>query len=398
MPKKAPAVAPTGFFLLSRGRGGEEVQPLDDAFYMRLALQLAESAQGQTGINPVVGCVIVKDGRIVGTGAHLARGGPHAEIHALQMAGAEAEGATVYVTLEPCSHYGRTPPCAERLIRGKVGRVVVACPDPNPQVAGRGIARLREAGIRTEVGLMEREARELNAPFAKFITTGKPFVTLKAACSLDGKIATRSGDSKWISNETARREVHGLRHRHQAVMVGVETVLKDDPLLTTRLEVPALQPVRLIVDSALRTPEDAAVVRTADRTPTWILTADSADAGKQQALERRGVVVLRCGSSAGRVDLAAALEMLGRREIGSILLEGGGKLNGAMLEAGLVDRVVLYVAPIIIGGADAPAVFALEGAETVSGAIRLERVTMEPVGDNLRVTGYPVRPAAAAPD
>lgn len=375
------------------------MNPIQDETYMRLALQLAGSTQGQTGVNPAVGCVIVKDGRIVGTGAHLARGGPHAEIHALEMAGAAAEGATVYVTLEPCSHHGRTPPCAERLIRSKVGRVVVACPDPNPLVAGKGIAMLREAGIPVEAGLMEREAQALNEPFAKFITTGMPFVTLKSACSLDGKIAARTGDSKWISNEEARLEVHGMRHRHQAVMVGVETVLKDDPQLTTRLPVPGLQPVRLIVDSKLRTPEDAAVVRTAGEVPTWILTADHADPVKQRLLERRGAVVLRCGSSAGedgRVDLRSAMARLGRREIGSILLEGGGVLNGAMLEAGLVDKVVLYIAPLIIGGADAPAVFALEGADAVAGAIRLERTAVDKVGDNIRVIGYPVRPGGGA--
>ena len=371
------------------------LQPIDDAMYMRLALQLAESTLGQTGVNPAVGCVIVKDGRIVGTGAHLRQGGPHAEIHALRMAGADAEGATLYVTLEPCCHHGRTPPCAERLIREKIGRVVVACLDPNPVVAGRGVAMLREAGIPVEVGLMEREAKALNEPFAKFITSGRPFVTLKAACSLDGRIAAGTGDSKWISNEAARLEAHGLRHRHQAVMVGVETVLKDDPRLTARLPVSALQPVRLIVDSALRTPADAAVVLTADRVPTWILTTEEADADKQRVLERRGAVVIRCGSSGGRVDLDAAMAALGSRGIGSILLEGGGRLNGAMLEAGLVDKVVLYVAPIIIGASGVPA-FALAGAETVAGAIRLERMTVETVGDNIRVTGYPVRPDGPA--
>ncbi|WP_411829901.1 bifunctional diaminohydroxyphosphoribosylaminopyrimidine deaminase/5-amino-6-(5-phosphoribosylamino)uracil reductase RibD, partial [Paenibacillus ehimensis] len=228
---------------------------------MNLALQLAASAAGQTGINPVVGCVIVKDGRIVGMGAHLKRGEAHAEIHALNMAGNEAAGATAYVTLEPCSHFGKTPPCSDRLIREGVKRVVVAATDPNPLVAGSGIARLRASGIEVTEGVLEREANALNETFNTFIVTRRPFVTVKSASTLDGKIAARTGDSKWITGEASRAYVHTLRHRHQAIMVGIGTVLADDPSLTTRLPVPGLHPIRVVVDSTLRLPHEAKLVR-----------------------------------------------------------------------------------------------------------------------------------------
>ncbi|TMV51649.1 bifunctional diaminohydroxyphosphoribosylaminopyrimidine deaminase/5-amino-6-(5-phosphoribosylamino)uracil reductase RibD [Paenibacillus mesophilus] len=360
---------------------------LNDEYYMRLALQLAEKALGQTGINPVVGCVIVKEGRIVGLGSHLQRGSHHAEVNALLMAGKEAEGGTAYVTLEPCSFYGRTPPCADRLVAEKISRVVVACTDPNPKVAGTGIEKLRSHGVRVDVGVLEQEARQLNEMFNKFIVTRLPFVTLKSATTLDGKIASRSGDSKWISGDASRAQVHMLRHRHQAIMVGVETVIADDPLLTARLEVAAIQPVRLVVDSKLRIPLDAKVVKD-QSAKTIVLTTNQASIEQIMRLNALGVEVIKCGDGP-RVDLRKAMATMTEREIGSILLEGGGRLNGAMLEAGLVDKIVLYLAPKIVGGADAPGAFALAGFERMADAIALERVTIERIGDDCCITGYP---------
>jgi len=357
---------------------------------MRLALQLAESAQGQTGINPVVGCVVVKDGRIIGTGAHLRRGGPHAEVHALDMAGADAEGATVYVTLEPCSHYGRTPPCAERLIREKVARVVIAAEDPNPRVAGRGIAMLREQGIAVEQGLLADVSRGLNEHFEKLILTGTPFVTMKSASSLDGKLAARTGDSKWISNSESRERVHTMRHRHDAIMVGIGTVLADDPHLTTRLSVPAMDPIRIVIDSQLRTPITASVLKEAERTPVYIFAVERASADRDKALSEAGARIIRCGTGQ-HVDLHMMLQKLGELEIGSVLLEGGGRLNGAMLEAGLIDKVMLFMAPIIVGGREAPATFDFAGYASINEAVRLERLQIETIGDNVCISGYPQR-------
>jgi diaminohydroxyphosphoribosylaminopyrimidine deaminase/5-amino-6-(5-phosphoribosylamino)uracil reductase len=277
------------------------LQLLNDEYYMKLAIQLAEGATGQTGINPVVGCVLVKDGRIVGMGAHLRRGTAHAEIHALQMAGPEAEGCTAYITLEPCSHFGKTPPCSDRIIQEKVQRVVVGCTDPNPLVAGTGIAKLREHGIEVEVGLMAEEAAKLNEAYNWFILTRRPFVTLKTASTLDGKIASRTGDSKWITDSESRQVVHTLRHQHQAIMVGIGTVLSDDPQLTTRLDVQALNPIRVIVDSRLRLPLDAKVV-TDRAVETIVLTTAGAPETKRRELESSGLTVLECGSGP-QVDL-----------------------------------------------------------------------------------------------
>ncbi|GGG57231.1 riboflavin biosynthesis protein RibD [Paenibacillus radicis (ex Gao et al. 2016)] len=363
------------------------MEVLNDSYYMGLALELAAKAAGQTGINPVVGCVVVKEGRIIGVGTHLKRGTGHAEVHALQMAGDEAEGATVYVTLEPCSHFGKTPPCCERIIAAKAARVVVAATDPNPQVAGRGLERLRESGIEVTVGLLEEKSRSMNEKFNKYITTKLPFVTLKTASTLDGKIASRTGDSRWITGAAAREQVHTLRHQHEAIMVGIATVLADDPMLTTRAEVPAIHPVRIIVDSKLRLPLDARVVT--DRSArTLVLTTEGADQAKGAALEAAGVELVRAGAGE-HVDLKEAMRKLGEAEIGSILLEGGGKLNGAMLEAGLIDKIMIYMATKIIGGLQAPGTFTFDGFEKMAQAIELERVAVEMAGEDICIAGYP---------
>ncbi|AOZ91417.1 bifunctional diaminohydroxyphosphoribosylaminopyrimidine deaminase/5-amino-6-(5-phosphoribosylamino)uracil reductase RibD [Paenibacillus crassostreae] len=361
---------------------------VNDEYYMALALDMAERAQGQTHINPVVGCVVVKDGVLVGIGTHLERGTPHAEVHALNMAGDKAEGSTAYVTLEPCSHYGTTPPCSERLVKEGVRRVVVACEDPNSQVAGKGIAMLREHGIEVEVGLLKDRALKLNDKFFKYITTGLPYVTLKTASTLDGKVASRTGDSKWISNEAAREQVHTLRHRHQGIMVGVETVIKDDPHLTTRLSVGGLNPTRIVVDSKLRTPLDSNIVKDG-LAQTVILTTAQIDVERVENLKKIGVTILICGEGP-RVDLPLAMKKLGEMQIGSILLEGGGKLNGAMLEAKLIDRVILYLAPKIVGGMNSPSSFSFEGSEWMKDAVRLESLEVELLDDNVCISGIPV--------
>ncbi|WP_027093703.1 bifunctional diaminohydroxyphosphoribosylaminopyrimidine deaminase/5-amino-6-(5-phosphoribosylamino)uracil reductase RibD [Cohnella thermotolerans] len=360
---------------------------INDEFYMRLALNAAAGTAGQTGTNPAVGCVVVKDGRIVGLGAHLKRGEGHAEVHALNMAGGNARGATAYVTLEPCSHYGRTPPCCERLIREGVARVVVATADPNPVVAGRGIERLREAGIAVDVGLLGEESRKLNEAFNKYIVTGLPFVTIKTAVTLDGKIATRTGSSKWITGPEAREAVHTLRHRNDAIMVGIGTVLADDPELTTRLSVPGLHPVRIVVDSTLRIPDSARVLNGA--APTIVLTSGRAPEARIESLRGRGADVVVCGDGP-TVDLRAALEAIGKREIGSVLVEGGGGLNGSLLEAGLVDKLMLFYAPKLVGGA-APSAFSFAGPDLMEEALKVENVSIERYGTDWCVTGYPAR-------
>ncbi len=355
---------------------------------MRLALQLAETARGQTNINPVVGCVVVKNGAIVGTGTHLRRGGPHAEVHALNMAGDDAEGATVYVTLEPCSHHGKTPPCVERLIRDKVSRVVIATIDPNPLVAGTGVSKLRESGMEVVVGVMEQEARALNLIFEKYMLTHLPYVTMKTACSLDGKIASRTGDSKWISNDASRQLVHTMRHQHQAIMVGIETVIADNPSLSARLSVPSLQPIRIIVDSQLRIPNEATVVKTSIANRTIILTTELASSQRKSELEARGLEVIRCGTGP-HVNLEQAMQELGKLEINSVLLEGGGRLNGSMLEAGLIDHIYLFYAPLFIGGKDAPGALVFDGIANISEAIRLEEMNLQQIDNNFCVSGYP---------
>ncbi|WP_183568159.1 bifunctional diaminohydroxyphosphoribosylaminopyrimidine deaminase/5-amino-6-(5-phosphoribosylamino)uracil reductase RibD [Paenibacillus endophyticus] len=361
---------------------------LNDEYYMGLALDMAAKASGQTGINPVVGCVVVKDGRIIGIGTHLKRGTGHAEVHALQMAGAEAEGATVYVTLEPCSHFGKTPPCCERIIDAKAARVVVASGDPNPEVSGKGIARLREEGIAVTVGVLEQRSQQLNEKFNKYITSRIPFVTLKTASTLDGKIASSTGDSRWVTGAIAREQVHTLRHQHEAIMVGIGTVLADDPLLNTRAAVPALDPVRIIVDSKLRLPLTARVV--VDRTVrTIVMTSSQASEERRGDLEAAGIEVIVCGSG-DKVDLVDGMAKLGALEIGSILLEGGGQLNGAMLEAGLIDKIILYYATKIIGGLHAPGTFTFPGYEKMADAVQLERVSVDMAGEDICVSGYPV--------
>ena len=352
---------------------------------MREALRIARNAQGRTSPNPMVGAVVVREGRIIAQGWHRQAGTPHAEVHALNMAGELARGATLYVTLEPCSHFGRTPPCAQRIIDAGIKKVVAAMKDPNPKVAGRGFEILRAAGIEVEVGLLEDEARILNENFLKWVTQKLPFVSSKFACSLDGKIATATGESQWISGEESRKFSHHLRDINDAILVGVGTVLADNPSLTTRL-VDGKNPVRVIVDSSARTPLDSKVV-TDGEARTIIATTAHAPHEKISALKSRGVEVITAGEGE-RVDLKILMHELAEREITSVLVEGGGTIHFSMLSAGLVDKIFAFIAPKIIGGANA--LTAVEGAgfEKLSDVVRLKHLTTEKLGKDILISGY----------
>lgn len=357
----------------------------DDARWMRRALRLAARGRGKTSPNPMVGAVIVTRGRLAGEGYHRRAGGPHAEVWALREAGPAARGASLYVTLEPCSYHGRTPPCTEALIEAGLRRVVVACTDPNPLVNGKGVRRLRRSGIEVAVGVLEQEAQDLNAAYCKHVTTGLPLVSLKAAMSLDGKIATPSRESKWITGVRARAEAHRLRARHDAVLTGVETVLADDPKLTVRMS-RGSTPLRVVADSRARTPA-AARLLTADGRPPVIAVTRQAPQTRIRRLERAGAEIWVIGSSAGKVNLRSLMKRLGRRGIQSVLVEGGGTLAAGALAARLVDRVYFFVAPKLIGGADALTPVEGAGVQHLSQAWRIESVRVRRLGQDLLITG-----------
>jgi diaminohydroxyphosphoribosylaminopyrimidine deaminase/5-amino-6-(5-phosphoribosylamino)uracil reductase len=321
---------------------------MNDERFMRRALALARRGLGKTSPNPCVGAVLVRNGKIIGEGWHKRAGGPHAEVFALR--GVNARGATLYVTLEPCSSWGRTPPCTDAIIPAGVKRVVVAALDPNPRHNRRGLRLLKRAGVRTEYGLLAEEANELNAAFNKWITTGLPLVTAKAAMSLDGKMATRTGDSKWITDEVARRQAHQMRTQAVAVMVGVNTVIRDNPHLTLRHGVSGRQPWRVIVDSHGRSPRDAHIFQDGFRHRTVVFTTKHSPESWRRYLALLGITVLVVPAKRGRVDLRAAVRELGQMEVTSLMVEGGAELLGAMFDERLVDRIAFFFATIIIAG------------------------------------------------
>lgn len=367
---------------------------MEDREAMRLALELAEKGRGTTSPNPLVGAVILdKDGELVGSGFHRRAGEPHAEVLALEQAGERARGGTLYVTLEPCCHQGRTPPCTEAIIRHGLERVAVAILDPNPLVDGKGVRRLRENGVRVEVGLCKARAKKQNEVFLKYITSKLPFVTLKVAMTLDGKVATRTGRSRWITSQPARKVVHRLRGEHDAVMVGIGTVLADDPLLTVRLT-SGKNPTRIIVDSRLRLPLSSRLVATAREVPTLVLTGELKDPKSAMTLEERGLEVVPVASGHDRVSLQRALQVLGHRGITSILLEGGPTLAAAFLEEGAIDKFLFFVAPKLLGGAGAPGPIGGLGAEDTGQAQELLVESVEPVGPDWLVTAYPKKGVA----
>jgi len=359
----------------------------EDRIFMRRALELASRAQGLTSPNPLVGAVVVRNGTVVGEGYHQAAGTPHAEIEALQKAGESTRGATLYVTLEPCVHQGRTGPCVPVVLAVGISRVVVAAVDPNPMVNGRGISALRVAGVEVEVGILQAEARELNRAFFTYMVERRPLVTLKAACSLDGKLAGWDLTSRWITGELARQEAHRLRSRADAIVVGIRTVLIDDPLLTVRLPDPwPREPFRVVVDSRASTPLTARVLTAGRPERTLIAVTELAPRDRVQMLEAKGATVLRLPARDGRVDLPLLLRALAEREVTAVLLEGGGTLNAAFLEAGLVDRVALFVAPLLLGGAGAPGLVG-GGGRSLKEAFRLSGMTVRRVGDDFLMEG-----------
>ncbi|TQR16133.1 bifunctional diaminohydroxyphosphoribosylaminopyrimidine deaminase/5-amino-6-(5-phosphoribosylamino)uracil reductase RibD [Psychrobacillus soli] len=357
------------------------------AFYMDLALQNAQAMKGQTDPNPLVGSVIVNDNRIVGIGAHMKAGEPHAEIHALSMAGDKAKGATIYVTLEPCSHHGRTGPCAEAIVKAGIQTVVIATLDPNPVVSGRGVKILEDAGIGVIVGVEEEASRKMNEVFNKFIVENKPFVTMKSGITLDGKIASHTGHSKWITSEDARLDVHHLRNEHMAILVGVNTVIADNPELTTRIP-NGRNPLRVVLDSTLKIPLESKLV-TDKLADTWIFTSANYNEEKKVALEKLGISVFHT-TAPKHVDPVEVVTILGEKSISSLLIEGGGTINAAFLENQLIDKAIIYIAPKLIGGKHAPSFMAGTGIESMDDAVELEDTDIVKIGKDFKFVGYPV--------
>jgi diaminohydroxyphosphoribosylaminopyrimidine deaminase / 5-amino-6-(5-phosphoribosylamino)uracil reductase len=346
-----------------------------DLHLMAVALRLAERGLGQVWPNPAVGCVVVKDGHIVGRGWTQPGGRPHAEFEALKRAGGAALGATAYISLEPCAHYGQTPPCTMALLHAGIRRAVIAATDPDPRVDGRGIDQLRQAGVEMTLGVARDEAERLNAGFFLRVRAGRPLVTLKLAASLDGRIATRTGASRWITGEEARQRAHHLRATHDALMIGSGTALADDPELTCRLAgLEGRSPVRIVLDGRLRLPPSSRLARGARKVPTWVIARAEADAKRRAALERCGIEVLTVPAApGGHLDLDMALAVLATRGLTRVLVEGGSALAAALLRARLVDRLVWFQAPLLIGGDGLPAIATLE-ADALAECLNLRRL------------------------
>ncbi len=360
--------------------------------FMRLALREAEKGLGRTSPNPVVGAVVVRAGRVVGRGHHARAGGPHGEVEALRDAGARARGADLYTTLEPCDHWGKTPPCSLAILEAGVRRVLVGSRDPNPVVKGRGLARLRRAGVEVVTGVLREACDALNAPWFRYITSGRPYVTLKAAITLDGKIATASGDSRWVTGVAARREVHRLRDQVDAVLVGAGTARADDPRLTARLPGGGgRDPLRVVLDSRLGLPPTLRMFTV--RSPAPALVATLAPEGEDRPRGRPGVEVIRCRARAGRVDLEDLLRRLAGRGVAHLLVEGGAEVHAAFLAARLVDRVLLHVAPKLLGGGKDWLGGA--GPLRMADALPLRGLSVRWLGEDLILSGEPAWPAAA---
>ncbi len=355
---------------------------MQDEYYMNIALQLAKSVDGQTTPNPPVGAVIVKNGAIIGMGAHLKSGEAHAEIIALQMAGEKAKDATIYVTLEPCSHTGKTAPCADAIIANRLKRVVIASIDRHEQVAGQGIKKLREAGIEVEQGILAKEANALYTMFFHYIENKIPYVTMKTAMTLDGKIATVDGESQWITGEKAREDVHKYRHLHDAILVGIGTVLTDNPKLTTRLP-NGRNPLRVILDTYLRTPLDAHII-TDEEAPTWIFVGNEVSNKRIQLYEASKQVRI-IPMDEQEINIKKVLRFLGENQMMSVFVEGGASINGAFLKAEYVNQFIVYIAPKVLGGKHAKTPIGGDGIAKINDALSLQISTIEMIGDDIKL-------------
>lgn len=356
---------------------------------MRKAIALARKGEGYTSPNPLVGAVIVKNGTIIGEGYHEFYGGNHAEVNAFKNAREDVEGSTMYVTLEPCSHFGKTPPCANAIVQKKIKKVVIGLKDPNPLVSGKGIEMLESSGIEVVTNILENECKKLNEVFLKYISTKTPFVLLKYAMTLDGKIATYTGDSKWISNSLSRSYVHEIRHKFSAIMVGIGTVLKDNPNLNTRLEdTSCIDPIRIIVDTKCKIPLDANVINIKSNARTIVATTKLACKDKLKSLKDKGVEIIITPLKNDHVDLKYLLKTLGDAGIDSILLEGGGELNFSALQENIVDKVVTFISPKIIGGSLSKTPVGGNGIEFMKDAINLDNISLKRFGEDIMLEGY----------
>ncbi|AJF29256.1 bifunctional diaminohydroxyphosphoribosylaminopyrimidine deaminase/5-amino-6-(5-phosphoribosylamino)uracil reductase RibD [Clostridium botulinum] len=354
--------------------------------YMELALELAKKGEGKVNPNPLVGALIVKDNEIIGSGYHEKYGEAHAEVNAINNATKSLDGSTIYVTLEPCSHYGKTPPCVDLIIEKKIKKVIIGMLDPNPMVSGRSIKKLKDNDIEVIVGVEEEKCKKINESFIKYITSNLPFVILKSAISLDGKIATSIGESKWITSEESRRDGHLLRNKLSAIMVGINTIIEDNPELTCRIE-NGKNPIRVIVDSNLRIPLKSKVVNNSDKL-TIVATTKYADKLKKQELINKGVRVIEINDKNKKVDLKELMRCLGTLKIDSILIEGGGTLNFSALEENIVDKVRFYIAPKILGGERSKSSIGGEGFFKLSDAVKLKELTYEKLSEDIVIEGY----------
>lgn len=377
-----------GFFSGEITTGKERHENMQDKTYMDLALAMARSTSGQTSPNPKVGAVVVKNGEVLGLGAHLKAGTPHAEVHAIGTAGDGAHGADLYVTLEPCSHHGKTPPCADLIIKSGIKRVVVAGLDPNPLVAGQGIAKLKAAGIEVEIGVGQAEAHSMNEPFFHFIKTKTPYVTLKAAMSFDGKTAAKTGDSKWITSPESRLDVHQLRHEHDAILTGVNTIIHDNPQLTTRLPRGGKNPIRVVLDTHLRTPITSNIVQD-KASETIIVTGSEINSEHAQAFRELGIEILPL--SKPEIDIKELLIELGKKNIMSLFVEGGSEVHASFIESHAFQQIILYIAPKIIGGKTAIPFVGGKGVEIVQHAPNLEFQSFQSIGCDLKIIAKPLK-------
>ncbi|OKL36615.1 bifunctional diaminohydroxyphosphoribosylaminopyrimidine deaminase/5-amino-6-(5-phosphoribosylamino)uracil reductase RibD [Domibacillus mangrovi] len=353
---------------------------MQDNYYMNIALTLAKGAAYQTSPNPPVGAVVVKDGRIIGMGAHLKAGEAHAEVAALTMVGDHAKGADIYVTLEPCAHFGKTPPCADLIIEKGIRRVFIAAVDPNPLVGGKGIDKMRAAGIDVTTGICEKEAHTLLAPFFQFIQTKRPYITIKTAVTADGKTAAYTGHSRWITSDAAREDVHLLRSQHDAILTGIGTVLIDNPLLTSRLPRGGKNPIRVLLDTHLRVPVDFHIIQNKEA-KTIIFCASDAQTKKQRALEDAGVTIIRLPN----MSVDAVLDELGKMDIMTLLVEAGAEINASFLDSGSFNKLIMYVAPKLIGGKSAPSSFGGLGRSVMTEALPIEFTSVEMIGPDLKI-------------